>query len=187
MSLKIIDRNLRSLSTSGAAINALIHTTGMLILSHAAEHGDCTRAVTLYNAMPASMRRGMLKAWIERNSPIRIVLEKGVATKVGMLKADSKQFTPFNLAAADATPFSVEQDKAHKVFGTAEFDAGFASFIKRTEAQLKDGNVPEGERAGLEARLAVIKSLIVTNEATKASTSFVLPAANSNPRERAAA
>lgn len=197
MSLKTIDKNIRSITGNISKLNDLIHATGMLILNHANEHGDCTRALVLVKAMPASMRRGMLVDWIQRNSPIRVILTND---KVGMMKADAKGYTPFNLEAAAAVPFYVEQTKTGeteaKAFDSAAFDAAFASFIKRAEKQVSDGNVPEADRVAIEARLAVISALVTSTEATKASVSFVLPAANDkvslahpdrNPRVRAAA
>lgn len=177
MSLKIIDKNIRSITGNIAKLNDLIHTTAMLILSHANDHGDCTRALVLVKAMPASFRRGLLVGWFERNSPIRMNLTND---KVGMLKAEAKGYTPFNLEAAAAVPFYVEQTKAPgeaKQYDTEAFDKAFDSFIARMNKQIKDGNVPEGDVAAIEARINVLAAYIKVTDATKQTVEFVLPKA----------
>jgi hypothetical protein len=175
MSLKIIDKNIRSITGNIAKLNGLIHDTAMLILSHANDHGDCTRALVLVKAMPASFRRGLLVGWFERNSPIRMNLNND---KVGMLKAEAKGYTPFDLEAAAAVPFYVEQTKAPgevKLIGAEAFDKSFDSFVNRMNKQLTEGNVPEGERAAIEARINVLAALLKVTDATKQTVEFVLP------------
>jgi hypothetical protein len=176
MSLKIIDKNIRSITGNIAKLNGLIHDTGMLIMRHANDHGDCTRALVLVKAMPASFRRGLLVGWFERNSPIRMNLTND---KVGMLKAEAKGYTPFNLEAAAAVPFYVEAStKAPgeaKQYDTEAFDKAFDSFISRMNKQIKDGNVPEGDLAAIEARINVLAAYLKVTDASKATVEFVLP------------
>jgi len=102
MSLKTIDKNIKTITTNAAKLNILIHDTAMLIMSHAKEHGDCSRALTLANAMPASMRRTMLVAWFDKYSPIRVIQANN---KVGILKPTAKTYVEWNLEGAAAEPF----------------------------------------------------------------------------------
>ena len=161
MSLKIIDRNIRTITGNISKLNDLIHSTAVLILSHARDHGDCTRALVLVKAMPASMRRKMLIDWFERNSPIRLNL---VNDKVGMLKAEAKGYTAFDVDAAMAVPFYVEQTKTDDGEGKAfDWDKNIVGSVgnlaKRFEKLLAGGNVPEADRASVEAAVATLKAL----------------------------
>ena len=158
MSLKLIDKNIKTITTNAQKVNVLIHSTGMLILRHANEHGDCTRALSLVKAMPASMRRTMLVAWFEKYSPIRVIESND---KVGMLKDSAKGFVAFNIEGADAEPFYVIAGKTPEVkpFDLAAMLKFIEGSVKRVEKQLSEGNVPDADRSTAEALLAQMKGV----------------------------
>lgn len=138
--LKIIDKNIRSITTSAAKLNMLIHTTAMMVASHAKEHGDCTRALTLVKAMPASMRRTMLVLWFNTYTPIRVVDKND---KVGILKENAKGYTPFDLEAGDLTPFFeiAEQNPEAGVYDFAELVQMVQRIGKQIEKKVEEGKV----------------------------------------------
>lgn len=81
--LKNIDKAIARFATSAAAVNVMAHSVAMMIFRHAAPEavgadcagtGDCTRAVKLVRAMPASFRRTMMIEWFKKNTPIRVKL-----------------------------------------------------------------------------------------------------------------
>lgn len=107
--LKTIDANIVTIRKSGDAFNQLVHETGLLILAHAQAHGDCTRALTIVKAMPASIRRTILVKWISKYSPIRVVDKND---KVGILReGKDKAFTPYDLEGAASEPWFEMADK----------------------------------------------------------------------------
>lgn len=180
MSLKIIDRNLNVIGKSADKLNALIHETAMMILNHANEHGDCTRALTLHNKMPASMRRTMLKLWFETNSPIRFQTKDGLATKVGMLKPEAKGFVPFNPVTADATPFFAMAE-ANPEKQPIDFDKALKmieSLAKRLAKDVDEGKVADGDADSVKA---------VVNALTGIKVKRVRAANGNNPRDAVAA
>jgi len=158
MSLKIIQKNIKQITTSAAKLNMLIHTTGMLVIEHARPqadggHGDCSIALNLINAMPASMRRTMLKLWFETYSPIRFQMKDGLCVKVGMLKDTAKGFTPFNVDDARENPFFTlaEQNPEGKVL---DFDAILnmvKGLSKRIDKQVEEGKVKPEDVASARA------------------------------------
>lgn len=142
MSLKKIDSQIKRVTTNGAKLNQLIHSTAMLIAQHAADHGDCTRALTLVKAMPASMRRTMLVLWFNTFTPIRVIFQND---KVGMVKETAKGFTPFDLEAGEATPFYelAEQNAEKEPLDFDKLIALLPALAKRIEKKIENGEVAE--------------------------------------------
>ncbi len=140
MSLKKIDSNIKRIVTNANKLNMLIHETGMLVLEHAAEHGDCTRALTLVKAMPASMRRTMLILWFNTYSPIRVNLNND---KVGLLKDGAKGYVPFNIDGARETPFfQLAEENPEKSYDFAALVKMVERIGKQIEKKIEDGKVP---------------------------------------------
>lgn len=161
MSLKKIDANLARITTNGDKLNVLIHTTAMLILKHATKSGDCTRALSLVKAMPASMRRTTLIQWFTKYSPIRVVFQNDA---VGMLKKDDKGYTAFALDKAEANPFyKIAENNAEP--GLLDFDK-FIKMIqgmaKREAAKADEGKVKPEDVASIKAACAMLAGLKFT-------------------------
>lgn len=96
--LKSIDRRITAIRNRGEKLNTLIQETAVDIIRHAADHGDCTRALSLVQAMPASFRRTKLINFFSEFSPIGMDVKKG---KVGF----KKNGNPFNVDGAVANPW----------------------------------------------------------------------------------
>lgn len=157
MSLKKIKGNIRRITTNAQKLNVLIHETGVLILEHAQAHGDCTEALNLVKAMPASMRRTMLVLWFDTYSPIRVALQND---KVGLAKAESKNFKPFDIEAAKATPFyELAEQNPEKSYDFAALVKMVESLGKQIEKKIADGKVPVEDRASAEAVARKVQSL----------------------------
>jgi hypothetical protein len=156
--LKKIDANIRLITTNGAKLNARIHDTAMLIAAHAAEHRDCTRALTLVKAMPASMRRSMLVEWFHTFTSIRVNVG---GDKVGLLKADAKNFVAFDLKAGAAKPFyEMAKEKPEAEDLTLE-DAIIAMerLVKRLQKSVDDGKVAANDSEAIVAKIASLKAV----------------------------
>lgn len=82
--------------------DAFIHETAILVSLHAARTGDCSRALSLAKAMPSARRRDQLVSWFRQTGPIRINLS---GDRVGLCKADRKDFRPYDFEAAKRKPF----------------------------------------------------------------------------------
>jgi hypothetical protein len=141
MSLKNIDSNIKRITTNAKKLNDLIHSTAMLVIEHAKEHGDCTRALSLVKAMPASMRRTMLVLWFDTYTPIRVV-EKN--DKVGILKQAAKGYVEWDIDGAAATPFYelAEQNAEEKTYDYAALVAMVERLGKQIDKKIEEGKVP---------------------------------------------
>lgn len=159
MSVKKINSNIRFITTNGDKLNARIHETAVMIAEHAKEHGQCTLALALVKAMPASMRRTMLVLWFATFTPIRVV-EKN--DKVGMLKSDAKGFTPFDIEAGTAKPFyELAKDKPEADDLTTDgVNKAIASLIARLTKRIDEGKVAANDAEGVAKRIADLKVLV---------------------------
>ena len=178
--LKNIDRNIRTITTNAAKLNMLIHETGIMVLEHAKEHGDCTRALALVKAMPASMRRTMLVLWFETYSPIRI---RQANDKVGILKPAAKGYTDWNIEGAKATPFFAlaEKNPEAKSYSFDDLVKMVERLSKQIEKKIADGEVPEDDVASAQALAITIGGLKVERVkqvANDAAAADLRPAAN---------
>lgn len=142
MSLKSIDQRIRRIVTNSAKLNVLIHETAVMVAKHASEHGDCTRALSLVKAMPASMRRTMLVLWFNTYTPIRVVLTND---KVGMLKPEAKGYVPFDIEGGSETPFYelAEQNAESQPLDFDKLVAMLPALAKRIEKKIENGEVAD--------------------------------------------
>ena len=99
-----IDDNIVSVARNAKDLNTLIHVTAMMIINHAKEHGDCSRAQKLLFALPASMRRTMLEQWFHTYTPIA-VRHKEPTWNSALRKPTDKKYVEWNIEGADAEPF----------------------------------------------------------------------------------
>jgi hypothetical protein len=147
--LKKIDANIAQVRSMGTAFNALIHDTAVLIMKHAEEHGDCSRAQQLVMAMPASMRRTSLIAWFTDYSPI--VTKNDEAWNARMHKPETAlgkpnpMYRPFNVEAAENDPFwkhaERNQESNAKRLEFSDIVKMVEQLGQRIEKQIEDGVV----------------------------------------------
>lgn len=158
MTLRKIDSNIRSIVTAANKVNGLIHETAVMVAEHAQAHGDCTRALALVKAMPASFRRTMLVLWFQTYTPIRIVLTN---EKVGMLKEQAKGFTPFDIEAGKETPWYdlAEQNAEKEPLDFDKLVALVAGLAKRIEKKLENGEIVPEDQASAKAIAAKLTGL----------------------------
>lgn len=150
--LSQIDTNIRWVGKTGVKLDAIIHATACAIIVHAKEHGDCSRAKTLLDAMPKSGRAKALLAWFETMSPIRFNGDG----EVGLLADKDKRV--WMVDEAKATPFwELNPEKDVVVF---DLDKALASLLKKAHDQEQKG-VFQPDPA-TKARLAQVRSLVKT-------------------------
>lgn len=79
--LKAIDAGIRKLRGLSANVNNLIQGLAVAILQHDKDHGDCSRALDLVNAIPNSFRRDMLVRWFAYYGNIGMDVKSGKPAK----------------------------------------------------------------------------------------------------------
>src|SRR5690606_41653921 len=75
-SSKAINAKIADVRKNAGAWNTLVQETGLAIMAHALQYGDCTGAARLYDAMPKSARRNLVAKWFGMFSPIAIYTDK---------------------------------------------------------------------------------------------------------------
>lgn len=158
--LKQIDGAIAKFATSAAALNDQCHAVAMMIFLHAAPKavgpdcegtGDCTRAVKLTRAMPASFRRTMMIDWFAKNTPIRMKLSDSgdkcqYDPKYAKLSPEEK-LKCWNLENANSEPFHILADKTPevKLFDLAAMIKFVESIGKRIDKEIEKGAVPAND------------------------------------------
>ena len=139
----------KNITTSYNKINTYIHETAMLIITHASEHGDCSTAQGLVNAMPQSARKAALLAWFAKYTPI--VVKDNDKWQAKMHKPDSKLFVAWDIEGASANPWYTiaEEMGSEKVFSFDDIlKIGPAADARRILKQIENGHVaPEAVEA----------------------------------------
>lgn len=196
-SLKKIDSNIAVVKKMGVEYNDLIHDTAVMILEHAAEHGDCSRSQTLVMALPASMRRTMLIAWFTEFSPIVVKNNDDWAARMHKPETVTGKtnplYKPFNIEAAKELPFwKMAQQNRERDFKPLEF-ADIVKMVEdlanKIERQLEEGKVTDDDVPSAIAIVDTLEGLHFTRikkEAEEASANDAGETADEE-KERAAA
>lgn len=179
--LKNIDKAIAKFATTAAAVNVMAHNIAMMIFNHAAPEavgpdcqgtGDCTRAVRLVRAMPASFRRSMMIEWFRDNTPIRIKLSDS-GDKCEYDPAYKKLSTEdkvkaWNLENANTIPFYeiAERTPEEKPFDFAAMLKFVEATAKRVEGMIEKGRVPEADVPTAKALVEKLAKVRVTRVTT---------------------
>jgi hypothetical protein len=146
-SLQQIDKNITYIRTTGRNVQERIHLTALMIMEHSFNHGDCSRALTLVQAMPKGMRRSLVVKWFGRFSPIavNIVDRSPNDSSVRLRKHDSKKYVPYNLAGAKAVPwYTLEPEiMPDNAWDETVVNAKVISLATALENRLNDGKIAD--------------------------------------------
>jgi hypothetical protein len=86
---------------TSAKLDNLVHATAVQCLCHAEAHGDVRLMGSLLEQIGKGYRRKGLIVWVEMFSPVRVNGDG----KIGLLKPEAKNYTPFKTDEAEAKPF----------------------------------------------------------------------------------
>lgn len=145
--------------TADGKLDITIHNLAVECLEHAQQHGDFTLFARLigdvktaggvsYGRGVRSRRLGLLE-WAIKFSPIRVNGD-GV---MGVLPETSKVYVPFNIEAAQATPFydllgEAGRRTTNNPFGIQQMLGRIGSFSKAIDKAVEAGTL-EGDEAAL--------------------------------------
>lgn len=174
--LKQIDAKIASFATSAQKVNVMAHDIAMIIFRHAAPKavaegcegsGDCTRAVKLVRAMPASFRREMMIEWFRKYSPIRIKLSDngdacGYDPKYKALSPEDK-IAWWRIEDANTDPFYeiAGRTPETKVLSFEDLMKMVEGMAKRIEKKANDGEIDPKDVEAAHALSAAIAKVHV--------------------------
>lgn len=166
-SKKQILASIKTVCTSAARLQVRIHEIALECLQHAQEHGDATLINTLYRGLPTGQRTESLRVWVETYSPIRFKSDGGV----GVLKAEAKAFTPYDLVNAETNPYYTERETVKKPLTLDQLIKLANGMVNKVNKAEEEGRIAEGEDpAKMKAFAAAIAA------AAKAEAANTLPA-----------
>ncbi len=156
--LKAIDAGIAKVAKTGDAFNALVSECIISIIAHAQAHGDCSRALALVNAMPASVKREAVIASFRDYSPIGISVKN---QKFGLHKEGSKMFRAFDLEGYRANPWFSRQELAVELPDTTLelADKAVMNLANRFQKRLDEGKVAANDVKAVTARITSLKAL----------------------------
>jgi hypothetical protein len=148
----MLDKEIRDLKGISKNLNERVQTVAVGIIEHDINHGDCSRAPKLINALPTGEQRRFLIQFLAYFGAIGVKMEKGTATGVGHIASDSNRYRKPDLEGARANmwfePFDAAGNKADwyqgpnpRLFvpGTlGDLGVNIVQFADRTEKRLTD-------------------------------------------------
>ena len=160
--LKNIDSRITSIRKRSGSLRTSIAECAVLIVEHAKEHGDCSRALKLCEAVPMASERVKLVQWFGLYSPINVTWAKDAdKRRVGMRKMDAKGYNPFNLDGARVNPYyelTNDDDDTVKLLGSGDLNDLVLKLVKKFTGKLEKGEVVANDRENIEAKLAVLRT-----------------------------
>lgn len=157
MNLKQIDGQIKRVRTNGVKYNDLVQTVAVAIIRHAEEHGDCSRALKLVQALPMSNRRTLLVKFFATYAPIGMNVAKGLCR---INKGDKA--ARFNVAGAEANPWHVVAEKDEEEIPDttlADVRDMFERLGKKVAKLLEEGKVAANDVEPIRARVKALNEL----------------------------
>lgn len=137
-----VRNDIKLIITTAGQLQTQIHELSLECLEHAEEHGDVTLADLLVKELPKGQRIEALKVWFETFSPIRWN-GKG---EVGQLKKEAKNYTPYDLEAAGATPYyQLTNEKKPQALTLEQIQNIVNGLTKRIDKAEEEGRIADGE------------------------------------------
>lgn len=100
--LKKIDGMIKGVVKGYSSAQNLVQETAVLIVMHAKDYGDCSRAKALARAVPARERNSLI-GWFSKYSPIGIKMGNVAKDdQVRFIKPESKNYNDFDIDGAKA-------------------------------------------------------------------------------------
>ena len=145
---------------NGVRFDAVVTALAVAIMQHAKDTGDCTRALRLVEAMPASARRAALVQWFGQYSPIAVTYAKEAdKRRVGLRKPGTQGYNAFNIDAAREHPYYEKQvaNEEAAMFGIEDLNEKIVRLADFVAKRIKDGKVKAADATALRAKVAAIR------------------------------
>lgn len=183
MLLKEIDKRIGKLRSMVSDVNTFVQATAVGIVGHFVEHGDCTRAGKLVQALPNSFRREYLIRWFEQAGISLGSADEGYPAKA--ISKDSKRYKApnvcqdfanannwFDAVGTDGTRapwYAGPTPRQQEPNTMLDFGAGLISFADRTHKAIREGTIKgtneplyvltDAEKADADKALGILRKL----------------------------
>ena len=169
--LKKIDALIRSIGTRGTTLRETIQSAACLIVAHAKESNDCSRALTLCAAVAFASDRVKLIQWFGMVSPINVTFTADPAKrKVRLRQVGSPAYVAFNVEKAKALNYwtvGKSDDELTEAMTTAEVNSMILRLAKRIRKELAERHAASGnDNSAITAKLAALEAVttVISND-----------------------
>lgn len=163
--LKKIDANIASIKRRGTALRVSIAATALMVMEHAKNHGDTSRALKLVEAIHTASERVKLIQWFNAFSPINVTFTADASKrKVGLLSPDAKKYNAFDLDGAKANPYynwGKSDDEQTEALTSAETNTSILRLASRFQKRLDAGEVAANDRENVIAKVQALRQAAV--------------------------
>lgn len=162
---KKIDALIRGIANRTISYRAAVQACAVLVVEHAKETNDCSRALKLCEAVGMASDRVKLITWFGMVSPINVTFTSDVKKRrVGLRKSDSKAYNAFNVDRAKALEYWTVGKTDDEM--TEELTAGAVNtlilkLVKKIRREVEEGHVAANDRDAVEAKIAALQSAAV--------------------------
>lgn len=156
-----MDKGIAFVRSNGERLDAIVHAVAVAIMRHAKDNGDCTRALRLVEAMPASGRRAALIQWFGQYSPIAVTYAKEAEKRrVGLRKVGTPGYNAFNIDAAEAQPYWAKQvaNEEAALLGIGDANEKILKMADYLAGRVKAGKVDKDAVEAVNAKVAALRA-----------------------------
>lgn len=130
-----IVKNIKSIASRGAKLDAFIQSTGLAVIQHIGEHGDYSLANEMLAAMPRGSRKLALVEWFITYAKVQVNMDKATAKERPLV---FRKDGVTNLAGATETPwFDCKKEQDPNV--AFDVKAKLAALLKQVDSKQKAG------------------------------------------------
>lgn len=160
--LKAIDTKIASIRKRVGTLRTDIAACAVLIMAHAKEHGDCSRALRLVEVVPMASERVRLINWFKAFSPINVSWNAEASKRrVGYNKPDAKAYNDFNLDGAKANPYydfgKSDDDETADMLDSAGANTFILRLADKMQKRIDKGEVAANDKDNVIAKIAALR------------------------------
>lgn len=163
--LKKIDAKIRGIATRGQSFRQAVQDCAVMIVAHAAESNDCSRALILAAAIPMASDRVRFINWLSIVSPINVTFTADVAKRrVGLRKSDSKAYNPFNVDKAKTLMYwevGKTDDEQTEEMTASVVNTLILKLAKKLRREMDEGHVAANDKEAVTAKIVALEQAAV--------------------------
>lgn len=160
--LKKIDALIRGIGQRSVSFRNAVQACAVLIVEHAKDSNDCSRALKLVASVGMASDRVKLIQWFGLVSPINVTFTSDVTKRrVGLRKSDSKAYNPFDVDKAKATSYwtvGKSDDDMTEEMTAAAVNTLIGKLAKKLRRELDEGHVAANDKDAVVKKIAAIEA-----------------------------
>ena len=159
---KVIDTKIASIRRRGTTLRGDTQKCAVLIMEHAKETGDCSRALRLVEALTSASERVMLIDWFKNYSPINVTWNKDAGKRrIGYNKPDAKAYNAFNLDGARANNYfdvvKSDDEQTANLLDAPGANTFILALAERMQKRVDKGEVAANDKDNVVSKIAALR------------------------------